>query len=276
MNKIEDYYTNTYDEKARLSETCDNRHKVEIINKSYLIDFYINKFIEHGHEKLNILDIGAGTGFWTEYIITKYPSCNIVCGDIVPKHNEILKERFSDRKNVQVFPMDACNLNVFIGKNGKLKLWSMQKGMNIDRRFDLVLCGGALYHCSDEPKIIDNLFSLTRMYGHILIDWLSEFSGVLNWSLMNGTPITNIEETDNIFHYTTSEKLNKTIERYYCYCQHFGIDSITRFIKDEVNKYNDNELQRYCENIRMFWETNSDSSEHSITAITVIDRNKLE
>lgn len=276
MSKIEDYYTNIYNEDYRLSEKCDNRHKVEIINKSWLIDHYINKFINLGHEKLNILDVGAGTGIWTEYIISKYPSCNIICGDIVAKHNEILKKRFSGTGNVEVFPMDACDLNVSIDENDGLMLVSGENKLTVDRRFDLVLCGGPLYHCDEESKIIDNLFSVTRNYGHILIDWLSEFSGVLNWSIMKGTPITNIEHVDEIFHYTTSERLDDTISRYYCYREHFGIDSVTRFIQDEVNTYNENELKKYCENIRIYWKNNSNSSEHSITAITKIDRNKIQ
>ena len=78
MNKVQEYYTNTYDESKRLGEGCDNRHKVEIINKGHLIKDIFNLIksvkeyrVEHYHDEatpVRIIDVGAGTGFWTNFI----------------------------------------------------------------------------------------------------------------------------------------------------------------------------------------------------------------
>ena len=67
MNKVEKYYTEDYCEQNRLGEGCDNRHKVEIINKSFLLE---NEICKRAFDTYRVLDLGAGTGFWTDFILS--------------------------------------------------------------------------------------------------------------------------------------------------------------------------------------------------------------
>lgn len=250
MNKVMKYYTEVYREENRLGETCDNRHKVEIINKGFLLATEINK---HVWKSFRVLDLGAGTGVWTDFIIKNFPFAEVVCGDLVPRHNEILKERFANNSNVTVMPLDALHLPV--------------KELGT---FDIILCGGPLYHCnfSDSKKIINQLDKLTKTKTLVFVDWLSEGSGVINWSLMSGKPIDNIDNADKMFHYKSTyvmEELFKNTDAHIY--GHYAIDGITRFIADEVNKYDEKELETYCANVRKFWHTTADLSEHSITVL---------
>jgi SAM-dependent methyltransferase len=249
MNKVEKYYTEDYCEQNRLGEGCDNRHKVEIINKSFLLE---NEICKHAFSTCRVLDLGAGTGFWTDFIIKKLPFTQIVCGDIVPKHNEILKERFANNHNVTVMPLDALNLPV-----------------DILGKFDIILCGGPFYHCnfSYSKKIVKELEKVSNGNTLVFVDWLSEASGVVNWSLMTGKPIENIDLVDNMFHYKSTYVINELFKNYGLVQGHYAIDGITRFIADEVNKYDEDQLQTYCVNVRKFWHTTADLSEHSITVL---------
>lgn len=250
MNKVKKYYTEVYREENRLGETCDNRHKVEIINKGFLLTTEINK---HIWKSFRVLDLGAGTGIWTDFIINTFPRAEVVCGDLVPRHNEILKERFANNPRVTVMPLDALHLPV-----------------NELGAFDIILCGGPLYHCSvsDSKKIIDQLDQVSKTHTLAFIDWLSEGSGTINWSLMSGKPVKNLGTTDKMFHYKSTAIMNKLFENTDAHIYgHYGVDGITRFIADEVNKYDEKELETYCTNVRKFWDTTADLSEHSITVL---------
>lgn len=249
MNKVTKYYTEDYCEENRLGETCDNRHKVEIINKGILL---YNNICNKAYSSMRVLDLGAGTGIWTDFIIKHFPYAEVVCGDLVPRHNKILKERFANNPKVKVIPLDALNLPIEdLGK------------------FDIILCGGPLYHLnySDSTKVVSQLSKITKPSTLVFVDWLSEGSGVINWSLMKGKPIENIDVTDKMFHYKSTYVMNELFKNYGTIIGHYAIDGITRFIADEVNKYDEDQLQTYCTNVRKFWHTTADLSEHSITVL---------
>lgn len=250
---IEKYYTEYYNESERLSKNCDNRHKVEIINKAVLIDKYIMTLLSMHTSpvKIKILDLGAGTGIWTDYILGKYNvNVEILCGDIVPKHNEILKEKFKGYNNVTVKLLNALNLPENIGQ------------------FDLILCGGPLYHnnIDDSYIIMENIFKVAKNPSFIMVDWLSQYSGEINWSIMLHKPVESLEECDKMFHYKNCDIMTELAGKRQI-MGHYAIDSITRFIADEVNKYSQEELLKYCETIRNHWKNTADISEHSITVI---------
>lgn len=256
MNKVQEYYTNTYDENKRLGEGCDNRHKVEIINKGHLIkDIFgivksINDLRIGENESIRIIDVGAGTGFWTDFILKNFDNVEIYCGDLVEKHNDIMRKRFKDYPNVHVVNIDALKLN-----------------NSLYGTFDIVLCGGPLYHLNNEDsqKVCNNLLNVCNECGYILVDWLSEASGNINWSLMKGHPVKNISDDDKMFYYKDSYIMSYLFREYEIL--HYGIDSITRFVADKINNYTDEELELWCKNIRKYWNKNADLSEHSISVI---------
>lgn len=247
--EAKEYYDNIYKEENRLGADCDNRHKVEKINKAILIDGVCLRF--RNEREFNVLDIGAGTGLWTEYIHTRYPNARIVCGDISDRHNQIMEQKFSKSDCVKVVPMNALYLGKFVKD-----------------RYDVVLCGGALYHLNytDSKKVIYDITCFKNAY--CMVDWLSETSGELNWSFMKGSPVLDLKKEDKTFYYLTTTKLEQLLRPYKDRIEihgHYGVDSISRFVTDRINGYNDDELEQYCSIIRKSWDKNADCSEHSIT-----------
>lgn len=259
MNTIVNYYTEQYDESKRLDSSCDNRHKTEIINKAYLITSCIEQILSQTNTRpIKIIDVGAGVGYWTDFILKKWKTnVEIHCGDIVPKHNSIMYQRFENYDNVHVTQMNALNLN------------HSMYGI-----FDMVICGGPMYHLNDTDSTIaaTMLLNVCKPNGLILVDWLPEAHGAINWSLMKNTPVNNVNEIDGIFHYKTSDKVTNLFSGFKI-LGHYGIDSITRFIEDKINQWNDSQLELYCETIRKHWNLNPDLSEH---AISIIQKTPME
>lgn len=52
-----------------------------------VIPFAVNEFIE-------VLDLGAGTGLFSQHVFTKYPHARFVLCDLAPKMLEVARERF--------------------------------------------------------------------------------------------------------------------------------------------------------------------------------------
>ena len=43
---------------------------------------------------IKVLDLGAGTGLFSEHILSKYPKAEFLLSDLAPKMLEVAKERF--------------------------------------------------------------------------------------------------------------------------------------------------------------------------------------
>lgn len=88
-----------------------------------------------------ILDLGAGTGLFSEFVLRKYPSASISLVDVSEKMLDIAKERFKDNKNVNF----VCqNIETF----------------EPDKTYDAVISSLAIHHLDDQNKI--NLYN--RIY----------------------------------------------------------------------------------------------------------------
>lgn len=176
MNEIElmNYY-NKFNEDKRLNTKHGN---IEFITAIHYIESYLKNF-----DNPKIIDIGAGTGKYSDYFEKKGYSVTAV--ELV-KHN--LKVIEKKNKNIKTFLRNATNL----------------KGI-ADNSYDITLLFGPLYHLlTDEEKIkaIEEAKRVTKRGGLIFISYYMNEYAVINYGFIEG----NIKESlknnliDNNFH----------------------------------------------------------------------------
>ena len=105
-------------------------------------------------------------------------------------------------------------------------------------------------------KVTDREWAEKLLDGEVFMRPLYEFGA---W---------NLKKEDKTFHYLTTTKMEQLLCPYKDRIEihgHYGVDSISRFVTDRINGYNDEELEQYCSIIRKSWDKNADCSEHSIT-----------
>ncbi|AJY75767.1 class I SAM-dependent methyltransferase [Paenibacillus beijingensis] len=80
-----------------------------------------------------ILDIGAGTGLFSAFLLEKYPEANVTLIDISEKMLEVAKKRFNDRPNV-TYIADDYTTHDYSGS------------------FDIVISSLSIHHLTDIEK----------------------------------------------------------------------------------------------------------------------------
>ncbi len=94
----------------------------------------------------NILEIGAGEGYWTEKLAIKFPNTKISSSDISNLEHEIRKENLSNIKNIDVIKADATKL--------KFK----------DESYDFVICLEVLEHIPNWQKAMEEISRVNKGY----------------------------------------------------------------------------------------------------------------
>ncbi|OQY08736.1 MAG: malonyl-[acyl-carrier protein] O-methyltransferase BioC [Fusobacteriia bacterium 4572_132] len=72
----------------------------------------LNKLLKKNNEKLEILEIGCGTGLFTKLILKKYPNAEITLIDISEGMIQESKEKFKNKNNIIYIVGDAENLEL--------------------------------------------------------------------------------------------------------------------------------------------------------------------
>jgi len=98
-------------------------------------DFYsiATSIVETNLKNPSILDIGAGTGLLSSFILDKFPGANLTLIDISEKMLEVAKERFKGKTNVTYIIDDYT----------KYKL---------DKKFDIIISSLSIHHLTDDDK----------------------------------------------------------------------------------------------------------------------------
>lgn len=251
-NKVIDYYINEYDEEQRLAEGCDNRHIVEREVKKKIIEEYLP-------ESGSILDIGAGTGLYSIYFAKK--GYKVSACDIVPKHVEMIKEK-SKRMGLNIDACEADALNVPYE----------------DNKFDVVLLSGPIYHLktkSEKNKAIEEASRCCKKGGIVVVDFLSQIHGFIIRAIQNeeyikslsDIDINNIRCDDPIFSYDRKDNIKSLLkENGFADIKIYGTDSITRFLKKDINWFGKEALDNW---IKFIYRISSEEevvglSEHCI------------
>jgi len=99
-------------------------------------------------ENPDILDIGAGTGLLSGFLMEKYPKAAFTLIDLSEKMLEIAKDRFRNNSNVKYIVGDYSKYN-FEGK------------------YDLVVSALSIHHLKDEEKkeLYKNSYSMLKQNG---------------------------------------------------------------------------------------------------------------
>jgi tRNA (cmo5U34)-methyltransferase len=80
-----------------------------------------------------ILDLGAGTGIFSQFVLEKYPQADITLLDFSEQMLSVARERFKDIKNISFQVADMM-------------------GFEPQQKYDAVISSLAIHHLSDEDK----------------------------------------------------------------------------------------------------------------------------
>ena len=86
------------------------------------------------HDRIEVLDLGAGTGLFSMHVLEKYPNASFVLYDVASKMLEKAKERLRELPNHFQFVVDDY------------------KNLKSSQRFDLVVSSLSIHHLTDSEK----------------------------------------------------------------------------------------------------------------------------
>jgi len=146
MKKKVQYYFNqgasTYDETAEV--------QVHVANQ--LIQYIKN------HSAETILEIGCGTGLYSQQLFTLFPNGSFLLTDIAEDMIKVCQNKFANRSNIDFLCMDAEKINV-------------------SQQFDLITSSMTFHWFTDIKKSLENLIDKLQKGGKLI------FSLVGNQSL---------------------------------------------------------------------------------------------
>ncbi|PXV60046.1 tRNA (cmo5U34)-methyltransferase [Dysgonomonas alginatilytica] len=92
-----------------------------------------------------ILDLGAGTGLFSQFVLQKFPDAKITLVDISEKMLDIARKRFSSNENISIIQADFTTF----------------KG---EKQYDAVISSLAIHHLEDNAKVelYNTIFKLLK------------------------------------------------------------------------------------------------------------------
>ena len=232
MNEIEKYY-NKFNEHKRLM----SRHgQVEFA----VTMKYIKNCIKD-RQKLQILDIGAGTGRYSSAIYEL--GHNVTAVELVKKNLSVLKENYP-----QITAMQGNALNL-----KKLK----------DESYDITLLFGPMYHLfskEDKVKALQEAKRVTKKGGYILVAYLMNEYAVITYAFKEGNLLKCLTEnkltkdfkcvTDekDLYSYVRLQEINELNQQVdLARDKIIAVDGATDYIRPVINKMTDEEFKIYIE-----------------------------
>ena len=232
MNEIEKYY-NKFNEHKRLQ----SRHgQVEFaVTMKYIKNCIGNR------KKLNILDVGAGTGRYSSSIYEL--GHNVTAIELVKKNLSVLKENYP-----QITAMQGNALNL-----KKLK----------DESFDITLIFGPMYHLfsmEDKVKVLEEAKRVTKKGGHILVAYLMNEYAVITYAFKEGNLLKCLKEnkltkdfkcvTDekDLYSYIRLSEIDEINKKADLMREKIiAVDGATDYIRPIINKMTDEEFEIYID-----------------------------
>ena len=270
--KVIDFYTNVYNEDARLKK--DRRHIVEYETKKTLI-------LEQIHPGSIVFDIGAGTGVWSEFILDNIKGVKVYAFDLVLEHVRKINARLSEKPGF----MGAYVLDIL----------SVDKTLDYQKEFekaDVVMLAGPLYHIKEYTERQSALrHAMGFLNGSetsiIIADWLSGCNAametILNHKCCNKVSIGPYNmlcpDKDNMFAYSNErrmEVLGRTLGLQTV--RHYALDGISRLVGDKLESLSEEDFKKWLDLSHELATMNKfcDYSEHNSTVYCRIDFNAEE
>ena len=141
---MENKIKNQFDE---ISEIYDSQRKkiIPCFNDFYTIAAH---FATSHKDNPKILDLGAGTGLLSSFVLKKYPDAQLTLLDISDNMLEVAKKRFSGLRNINYIAMD----------------YSESK---ITEQYDLIISALSIHHLEDNNKIrlYNNMYTILNPQG---------------------------------------------------------------------------------------------------------------
>lgn len=235
MNKIENHYTNEYDENIRF--TKDQMHEAE-----FLITLEtIKKYLRPG---MKILELGAGTGAYSIQLAKdKYEVTSI---ELVKKNLDILKSKITSKMKIEAILGNALNLK-FIK----------------EKQFDMVLCLGPMYHLDtkDRLKCIKEATRVCKKNGILMFAFVSNYLPFIYDFKKNPKMLLeqkDFKSKDGVFTFIKIDELEKLFKN--TKLKKLDIlspDGISRLFKDQINSLSKKEFKIWLDYLRT---TANDSS----------------
>lgn len=117
-----DNISSSYDEQRKQLIPCFD----DFYNSSVAIAEVIN-------ERPNILDVGAGTGLFSSFILGKFPEAKLTLIDISEKMLEVAKQRFRDYRDFKYIVDDYYHYD-------------------FTEKYDIIISALSIHHLTDEQK----------------------------------------------------------------------------------------------------------------------------
>lgn len=185
--KPKEYWNDLVGQKMKLSEVGwpnwteaynSFRYKLSLEQVSKIL----NNKLKNKTDNINILEIGCGIGFWTEYLSRRFPSSNYTGIDISKSSIDKLKQIYLNKKNINFLLQDLTQLGTFPYK------------------FDLIICFEVLLHITDDTlwgKSIESISRNLSASGLLLISDPVSINSALSINIGMHNKIREIEKWNN-------------------------------------------------------------------------------
>jgi tRNA (cmo5U34)-methyltransferase len=151
-----------------------------------------------GDTSIRVLDLGAGTGLFSQHVLRRYPNATFVLTDVAAKMLEVAKQRFADRADRFELVVEDYRSLQAVGD------------------FDLVVSSLSIHHLADEEKrrLCQQIYTALREGGvFVNIDQIKGETAYLQdlyWDLW----LRHVQASD-----APEEQIQESIERRTTYDQ---------------------------------------------------------
>lgn len=217
-----------YDEEGRFKRGY--AHQVEPL----ITIHYIDKFLKPGNR---ILEIGAGTGFYSIYYAKKGYKVDAI--ELVEHNIDVFKSKITNDLDINLIQGNALDLSIYE-----------------DNTFDITLLLGPLYHLfteKDKEKAISEAVRVTKKTGKIFIAYINHDSVILTYFVKKGNMKKMPELCDEEYRLKDDPKeifstfhvkdFKKMMEKFNVKLLHnVATDGVSSIMREYINNFDEEEF----------------------------------